>query len=212
MKNSLLKLKKFFEDLEKHLSGLKSGNVECWQCGSCCFSHCLRMTMSNLEFELIRNYMEEKNIPKRVHFEPMDDRHLDKREGFSFWPCPMLKNEGCIIHPVRPLACRLFGYYRSNENPEVGERSCAFTDPIFFEIPPDLPFWEEYASILRETDFKMGYIFPDSLLYAYPILEVLTDFPGPLKRWTAVDIGFTKILHSDSPKTYNIKEWTFDDF
>jgi len=53
-------------------------------------------------------------VPSRTRAEDERIREFLRRQGRDILPargttCPYVSSEGCTIHPVRPLVCRLYG-------------------------------------------------------------------------------------------------------
>jgi Fe-S-cluster containining protein len=65
---------------------------------------------SRIEVENIREYLKKKGIKERLVVNPLD-------------PCPYIENGKCLIHPARPLMCRLFGVVEDLKCPYVKPKS-----------------------------------------------------------------------------------------
>jgi hypothetical protein len=82
-------------------------------CPSCC---ALRVTATAPEIFLLARYVRlvnatpngaAINLPKRIAQANRASRGLDERQRMALRrPCPLILRGVCIIHPVRPLACR----------------------------------------------------------------------------------------------------------
>ncbi len=176
----------FLDDFAAEVKKLSLEEADCGDCGRCCESPPFLMTTSDLEFLIIRRYIEENHLPYRVHFIPLTGDSLDKRESYINWQCPFYtRRKGCDIYPVRPFACRIFGPLAQEP---ITFEYCAYKDPRVYSIPPEIPLWGSYAAILRQYDFKRGYIFPDQVIFNAPALELLMGYRLPWSRWRAIPI------------------------
>jgi hypothetical protein len=82
-------------------------------CPSCCT---LRVTATAPEIFLLARYVRlvdatpsgaAINLPKRIAQANRAGKGLDERQRMALRrPCPLILRGVCIIHPVRPLACR----------------------------------------------------------------------------------------------------------
>jgi Fe-S-cluster containining protein len=82
-------------------------------CPSCCT---LRVTATAPEIFLLARYVRLVdaspagaviNLPKRILQASRASKGLDERQRMALRrPCPLILRGVCIIHPVRPLACR----------------------------------------------------------------------------------------------------------
>lgn len=170
---------KFYDDLSVHFEHIVNEIPQCGTCSKCCQYPYFYMTLHLPEFQLIRDYIDDQKIAKRVHFEVYDEDHPDKRVYFKDWICPLYSwaERKCLVYPVRPLSCRVYGPYARANNPI---ENCVWKDPVIYDSVKELPFWEEYEKILLDYPECMGgYIFPDSTLYQYPILEFLMGYEFP---------------------------------
>ncbi|MDQ7822591.1 MAG: YkgJ family cysteine cluster protein [Candidatus Eremiobacteraeota bacterium] len=186
MEHLFPQLRAFFDEFHREVKSLGLEEADCGDCGRCCTSPPFLMTTSDLEYALVQQYLHEQRLPYRVHFRPLAGDALDERESFLNWTCPFYtRSSGCAVYPVRPFACRIFGPL--SQEPETFE-GCAFTKPRVYSIPPEIPLWGRYASILRQYDFRRGYIFPDQVLFNAPALELLSGFRVPWSRWRSLPL------------------------
>lgn len=177
--NNLKSVLDYFKYLDNHLKEMTPPGISCGECYKCCRYPYFYMTLHEPESFLIEEYLRQNNIPIRVHFEPMTTARLDKRVYYKNWVCPFYRGSvgGCIIYPVRPFSCRIYGTYRGQWGKIEG---CVYEDPVVFDSVEDLPVWEEYMKMLRNFDTaRHGYIFPDSMLYEMPSLEFLMEEEYP---------------------------------
>lgn len=97
-------MKKYIEQLNKIYA--KVPEAVCDRCGNCCGP----IGLTVLEEKNIEKYLEDEGIS--VH-----SCVVGRTEGqvFAFTSdlkCPFLKDNECIVYPVRPIVCRLFGVIR----------------------------------------------------------------------------------------------------
>ena len=97
-------MKEYTEQLNEIYA--KVPEAVCARCGNCC---------GPIGFTVL----EEKNIEKYLEDEGIDvctcvvGRTKDQVFAFTTdLKCPFLKDNECIIYPVRPIVCRLFGVIR----------------------------------------------------------------------------------------------------
>lgn len=186
MEHLIPQMQAFYDDFAAEVKKLSLEEADCGDCGQCCGSPPFLMTTSDLEFLMIRRYVEENHLPQRVHFIPLSDEDPDRRESYLSWQCPFYSRlKGCTVYPVRPFACRILGPL--SQDPVITE-GCAFKRPKVYSIPPEIPLWGGYASILRQYDFKRGYIFPDQVIFNAPALELLLGYRLPWSRWRAIPL------------------------
>jgi hypothetical protein len=81
-------------------------DFKCKHCHDCCGP----IIWYEPEDILIRDYMEKNNI-KRISWTIEEFKKNNMR-------CPYIKNDRCIIYPVRPIVCRLQG--------NISELKCKF--------------------------------------------------------------------------------------
>jgi len=73
-------------------------------CGKCCGL----ISMSKLEESRIILFMKENNLKINFNNDPLDVTFLKAIQGEN--RCYFLSdNQNCIIYPVRPIICRLYG-------------------------------------------------------------------------------------------------------
>lgn len=70
-----------------------------------------RTLWSKIEARNIRKWLKKKGVKERLVKNPLD-------------PCPYIENGKCLIYPVRPLMCRLFGV--------VDDLKCPYVKPKFY--------------------------------------------------------------------------------
>ncbi len=183
MEHLFPQLQAFFDDFAAEIKKLGLEEADCGDCGRCCQSPPFLMTTSDLEYRYIQKYISEEKLYYRVHFRVVTDEHPDLREAYAQWTCPFYtRRKGCAIYPVRPFACRIFGPLAQEP---VTFNYCVFKKPKIYSIPPEIPLWSGYAAVLRQYDFKRGYIFPDQVLYHSPVLQLLMGYPLPWSPWKA---------------------------
>jgi len=113
-------LRKFFVDIEDLYEKVNEKlptftDNPCGECRACCTVEGVhRMKVTELEFL----YLEHKTDTDRAtRFRRYVAREIDKSGRYIFPQCPYLAEEGCSVHPHRPLACRLFGHFRGEDEP-----------------------------------------------------------------------------------------------
>jgi len=89
---------------------------KCKGCHDCCGP----IIFGRIEGKLIRSYCRQNNIPI-----PVSRIRWQNETTEEFYPlkldCPFLKDDGCLIYPVRPYICRLQGHVKKlpcKNNPE----------------------------------------------------------------------------------------------
>lgn len=97
-----------FHELEALYSQLPSGL--CSGCATCCYD---AVPASFVEFLNIRQYMAEKRLLTEALKGRIRTYVLNELKEVN--PCPFLIDKRCIIYPVRPLTCRLFGFQSRHE-------------------------------------------------------------------------------------------------
>jgi Fe-S-cluster containining protein len=126
------------------VTGIKEESVvSCKECGNCCKND--HPIISEIEAFYIIHYIVNKMKNKlnldelnsecyAIHLSfmkayreaggNMDDKklYLDKKGNnkivfpdFFKYNCPFLRSKGCLIHPVRPITCRQYGYRINSE-------------------------------------------------------------------------------------------------
>lgn len=97
-----------FVKLEALYGKLPSG--KCPGCSTCCYDG---VPASFVEYMSIRRYMAERSILT----EALKDRvrAFVLNELTQVNACPFLVDKRCLIYPVRPLTCRLFGFQSRHE-------------------------------------------------------------------------------------------------
>lgn len=85
----------------------------CGDCRSCCHAaNMISHSVSRLELA----YLGENIGQDRADlFRRFLDREKDGEGHLVFPACPLLNERGCSAHIYRPLSCRLYGHYRSDE-------------------------------------------------------------------------------------------------
>ena len=176
-------LRQFYQDFAAKVKEMNLEEADCGDCGRCCESPPFLMTTSDLEFHHIQHYIKEQGLHYRVHFRVSTEEEPDRREAYLSWTCPFYtRHKGCAIYPVRPFACRIFGPLAQEP---ISFDGCSFKNPLIYSIPPEIPLWDGYAKILRQYDFKRGYIFPDQVIFSSPVLQLLMGLHVPWAQWRA---------------------------
>ncbi|MFP4498584.1 MAG: YkgJ family cysteine cluster protein, partial [Vulcanimicrobiota bacterium] len=160
----------------------------CGECNKCCKYPYFYMSLFTPEFNLIRDYLKENQVPIEVEFEVL--RLNDKRIFYKDWICPLydFKNRQCGVYEVRPFSCRVYGPYSTLKGRIEG---CVFENPIIYDYTDDLPFWKDYAQALNHfEELERGYIVPHSMTFQYPTVEFLMNYQLP---WSFTR-NFNKII------------------
>jgi Fe-S-cluster containining protein len=185
-------LRAFYDDFEQARAALPQPKRSCGSCGKCCESPVF-MTLSDLEFEYAMRAARAQHLPIEVHFENIEDTHVkgrnDKRVGFDYWACPFYsKSQGCRIYEHSPLACRVFGPWSQEPIPW---KFCVYVDSVrVYKSPSELPLWERFITLLRDSGAQRGYIYPDQTLYYRPAVELLLGIELPWSPWRNLRLDF----------------------
>ena len=119
------------ESLEKIYSSIQ--NFPCKQCHKCCGI----IIWFEPEELLIREYLEKFKI-KRVIWTKEEFEKNDMR-------CPYLRDDRCIIYPVRPIVCRLQG--------NISELKCYSSNAGTLISEKELNnIREEFVKLIRQTN------------------------------------------------------------
>ena len=115
-------MKKYIEQLNGIYA--KVPEAVCARCGRCC---------GPIGFTVL----EEKNIEKYLEDEGIDVSACvvgrTKDQVFAFTTdhkCPFLKDNECIIYPVRPIVCRIFGVIRGGRELPCKKTVCKRKLPV----------------------------------------------------------------------------------
>jgi len=99
----------YIDGLNQIYSRVPSG--ECNGCGTCCGES---VRTHFVEFLNIYKYLVDENkLTKELKSKIMTFYFTELTE---VRPCPFREEEGCLIYPVRPLVCRLFGHLSETEH------------------------------------------------------------------------------------------------
>lgn len=96
----------------------------CARCGECCGP----LAFTVLEEKNIEKYLEDEGIS--VHACVVG---RSKDNVFAFTAdkkCPFIGDNGCIIYPVRPIVCRLFGVIRGGKDLSCKKVVCEQKLPV----------------------------------------------------------------------------------
>lgn len=157
MKDFLKPLKEIFEnfDREYHFGP----ELLCGECKICCTNKVKYPKISRLEYDLIKDFLK-KNEPEQsleIFKEYMTDSKINT--------CPCYdKEKKCLIYPVRPFCCRVFGIF-GFEN----DRSVPLPDNcIFHKTRQQLGERDKYEKIKGLSDFM-------ELIRKYDIMQSGND-------------------------------------
>lgn len=93
----------------------------CGDCRSCCTASLKRHHVSELEFATMTYHLGEARVKP---FRDYLARQRDSHGSLLYTECPNLEPHGCSVHEYRPMACRLYGHFRS-ESAQLFDH-CAF--------------------------------------------------------------------------------------
>ncbi len=97
-----------FKALESIYRDLPKG--DCPGCARCCYD---AVPASLVEFMQIRKYLVQYDLLDEKLFERV--YHFILTELDQINACPFLIDNRCMVYPVRPLTCRLFGFQSRTE-------------------------------------------------------------------------------------------------
>lgn len=156
-------------------------------CSGCCDSATAVFDVTATEWELIRGYIRDHWLPVRQqrfrkrfqqehrprlltyrllqaiwHFEPVADR-IWRRHNYR---CPFLEDGACSIYPVRPLACRMYGFFgllhRLKRHPSIyGCRLQAdhfeqVQEHQFLQLPAARTVWNRAAKLTKRPFWQVA--------------------------------------------------------
>jgi len=99
-------LEKIYQDFELATAPYRSGAACKSGCAFCC-TDAGRIDGTTLEGLRIRGRIGKMPRPRQLGIKKALKRDMQKREAGLPSPCPFLmKNNTCMIYPVRPFACR----------------------------------------------------------------------------------------------------------
>lgn len=124
---------KLFEELNDIYSSIPSG--ECEGCTKCCMES---VNTFYIEFLNIYRYVSNIDGFTEKWIKHIEDHYFN--ELIEKKACPFLDEVGkCIIYPVRPLVCRMFGYATKEEHESNYEQVYEMNNDA------DEYFYEEYG-------------------------------------------------------------------
>lgn len=125
--SNLPEMKRFYTALAQLYEGVSrqlppSDGNPCGSCRSCCHASNMKShSVSALEFDTLSFHLGESRVgPFRSYIA----REIGADGRLLHEACPFLVEEGCSIHELRPLSCRLYGHYRTEETELMSH--CAF--------------------------------------------------------------------------------------
>lgn len=83
--------------------------VECERCGRCCGP----LGATSMEMHIIDEHVRRNNIEVPAYYQSRLSNSFVARTTDGVW-CPYLKDHECLVYPVRPTICRLFGTVSTN--------------------------------------------------------------------------------------------------
>lgn len=98
-----------FYELNKIYKSVPSG--DCKGCGNCCMES---VGINLVEFINIYDYLIEREELRKKCMKKVIDYYFT--EYIKKSPCPFKDNDNrCLIYPVRPLNCRIYGHWTKND-------------------------------------------------------------------------------------------------
>lgn len=120
MKKFYTQVTEIYEKVARVLPSFE-GNP-CGQCKSCCqATYITRHQVSELELATMEQHLGKERV---ALFRRYIAREQDPSGRLRFEDCPMLDEKGCSIHPYRPMSCRLYGHFRSDDTELISH--CVF--------------------------------------------------------------------------------------
>jgi len=122
------------EDIKNRLAEIYSliPDFDCKNCHNCCGP----IIWFKPEEILIREYMKKNNIEYVVW--STDEFNKNNMR------CPYIKNDKCVIYPVRPIVCRLQGV--------VSELPCSSSNKKYLSKEEHKKIKDEFNKLLDETN------------------------------------------------------------
>lgn len=188
-----------FRQLEILYSQLPSGS--CHGCATCCYDG---VTASFVEYMNIRRYFSDHLLLTEELKEHIREYVLNELKEVN--PCPFLVAKRCLIYPVRPLTCRLFGFQSRHEQNQRRktlikahvEKETFYRETYDYTLPEAvvlhvIPFCQDFVSndswhigkSRGAYDALMGLDAP------YFIAELVKDqyFNKSLVDWVLIEMG-----------------------
>ena len=120
MKKFFTQVTEIYEKVARELPSFE-GNP-CGECKSCCqATYITRHQVSELELATMEQQLGKERV---ALFRRYIAREQDQAGRLRFEDCPMLDEKGCSIHPYRPMSCRLYGHFRSDDTELISH--CVF--------------------------------------------------------------------------------------
>ena len=144
--------------LKERLNGLYKTipEGECTGCGRCCGES---VRTHFVEFLNIYEYMKKHNLISKAFKERLLTFYFT--ELVEVRECPFRDHGKCLIYPVRPLVCRLFGHIEENEHlaglQATHAQNKEAADYIKAEYEIDIPNAVIYKTIPYCRDFKVSH-------------------------------------------------------
>lgn len=106
-KEALIKSKEIFLDLQNELNEIYDNipSGKCNGCAKCCME---AVGAFYVEFLNIYFYLKDKNLLGK-YMDKIENHYMDELIKKDYCPF-LLSDKTCLIYPVRPLVCRLFGH------------------------------------------------------------------------------------------------------
>lgn len=171
----LQELRDVYDEFEGVVRRLSPPTHPCGTCSRCCVGPPLYMSLSEVEFAYAYQYAKEQGGAPAVHFETT---WPDLRHAYSTWACPFHSpTDGCTVYPNRPLACRAFGPYSRHY---IQFENCGYQETsLFFREPNEIPTYKRFLALLARYPSNRGYVYPDSIAFPKPTVELLMGLTIP---------------------------------
>ena len=120
-------MKRFYIELEQVYARVESQTTKrlgnpCGECSYCCEAGMASHRVTELEFE----FLEARTTPAKARDFRDYIRRQSNEDGQLLFPkCPFYE-QGCTIHTIRPLSCRLYGNFQTQS--EVIPDFCVFKE------------------------------------------------------------------------------------
>ncbi|MGL5711480.1 MAG: YkgJ family cysteine cluster protein [Paraclostridium sp.] len=200
------------DDLNNIYESVPSG--DCKGCGNCCMES---VGISLVEFLNIYEYLSKNSELRKICIDKVIDYYFN--EYIKKSPCPFKdKDNRCMIYPVRPLNCRIYGHWTKddyNKNLDsVGDRNKEYSEIIKSEYGFDISkevvnyqitYCEEfkpnnrYLQKSERLEFSDSIMILDSKLYSKGILDI------EFKDRGIVEYFIESILYDDLAYKIKIK-------
>jgi uncharacterized protein len=130
-------LEEIYQAFERETAPYRSGAACENGCAFCC-TDAGRIDCTTLEGLRIRDRIRKMPRPRQLGLKKALKRDMQKREAGLPSPCPFLmKNNACMIYPVRPFACRrIYSRHRCTHDhpPLINRKVMAIAEKTIAEL------------------------------------------------------------------------------